>query len=196
MRPSLTQLFAAHENVNCTLGTDKNTVHSYSELYEALFTPRRDSARAILEIGVCSGASVLVWAEYFSTAIIVGADITLAGVRFGKDHPRIRFVETDATSPAAIAATGSIKFDVILDDASHDPTHQITSAKLFVPSLAPGGLYIIEDIHEAHATFVHEHLTRIANEHGLSLTWHDLRNKKRRFDDIVAVLERPTASAL
>jgi len=40
---------------------------------------------------------------------------------------------------------------------------------------------------------VRENLARIAAEHGLSLAWHDLRDKKRRYDDIVAVLERPAA---
>ena len=203
LRPSLAELLAAHESVDNAYGTDKNTSHSYGELYEALFAPRRDAVRAVLELGVYSGASVAVWAEYFPSAAVVGADITLAHVRFGVDHPRIRLVKTDATVPAAIAdvaaaaaelgVPGAQGYDVILDDASHDPKHQVASAELFVPSLAPGGLYVIEDIAEDNAAFVRENLARIAAEHGLSLAWHDLRDKKRRYDDIVAVLEKPAA---
>ena len=200
-RPSLAELLSAHESVDNAYGTDKNTSHSYGELYEALFAPRRDAVRAVLELGVYSGASAVVWAEYFASAAVVGADITLARVRFGADHPRIRFVQTDATVAAAVAATRAAaaelgvpsEYDVILDDASHDPKHQVASAELFVPSLAPGGLYVIEDIAEGTAAFVRENLARIAAEHGLSLAWHDLRDKKRRYDDIVAVLERPAA---
>jgi len=202
-RRSLTELLTAYQSVNNVAGTDKNTTHSYAELYEALFASRRDSARAVLELGVYSGASVVVWAEYFASAAVVGADITLTHVRFGADHPRIRMVKTDATVPAAIAdvaaaaaelgAPAAQGYDVILDDASHDPKHQVASAELFVPSLAPGGLYVIEDIAEDNAAFVRENLARIAAEHGLSFAWHDLRDKKRRYDDIVAVLERPAA---
>jgi len=201
LRPSLAELLAAHESVDNAYGTDKNTSHSYGELYEALFAPRRDAVRAVLELGVYSGASAVVWAEYFASAAVVGADITLARVRFGADHPRIRFVQTDATVAAAVSATRAAaatlgvapEYDVILDDASHDPKHQVASAELFVPSLAPGGLYVIEDIAEDNAAFVRENLARIAAEHGLSLAWHDLRDKKRRYDDIVAVLEKPAA---
>ena len=102
-RRSLTEILTAYQSVNNVAGTDKNTTHSYAELYEALYTSRRDSARAVLELGIYSGASVVVWAEYFASAAVVGADITLAHVRFGVDHPRIRMVKTDATVPAAIA---------------------------------------------------------------------------------------------
>ena len=198
--PSLTELFASRASVDNAFGTDKDTTHSYGALYEALFAPRRESARAVLELGVYSGASALVWAEYFARAGVVGADITLSRLRFGADHPRIRFVQTDATVPAAIAATSAAAaelglaataYDVIVDDASHDPNHQVASAELFVPSLAPGGVYVIEDIAGDRADFVRSNLARIAGEHGLALAWHDLRDKKGRFDDIVAVMERP-----
>ena len=206
--PSLTELFASRASVDNAFGTDKDTTHSYGALYEALFAPRRESARAVLELGVYSGASALVWAEYFTSAGVVGADITLSRLRFGADHPRIRFVQTDATVPAAIAATSAAAaelglspavgaataYDVIVDDASHDPNHQVASAELFVPSLAPGGVYVIEDIAGDRADFVRSNLARIAGEHGLALAWHDLRDKKGRFDDIVAVMERPPAA--
>jgi hypothetical protein len=207
--PSLTELFASRASVDNAFGTDKDTTHSYGALYEALFAPRRESARAVLELGVYSGASALVWAEYFTRASVVGADITLSRLRFGADHPRIRFVQTDATVPAAIAATSAAAaelglspavgaataYDIIVDDASHDPNHQVASAELFVPSLAPGGVYVIEDIAGDRADFVRSNLARIADQHGLAFAWHDLRDKKGRFDDIVAVIERPAEVA-
>lgn len=203
-RPSLTELLTARASVDNAHGTDKNVTHTYGELYETLFAPRRDTASAVLELGVYSGASVLVWAEYFPRAAVVGADITLARVRFGADHPRIRLVQTDATVPAAVDATRAAAaelgvapdqgYDLILDDASHDPNHQVASARLFAPHLAPGGLYVVEDIAGEHAPFVREGLERLAAELGLTFAWHDLRDRKGRFDDIVAVLERPAAA--
>jgi len=38
-------------------------------------------------------------------------------------------------------------FDIIIDDASHASYHQQNSFKVLFPSLRPGGLYIIEDLH-------------------------------------------------
>jgi hypothetical protein len=38
------------------------------------------------------------------------------------------------------------EWDVVLDDASHVPSHQLETFLAFFPGLRPGGIYIIEDI--------------------------------------------------
>jgi hypothetical protein len=40
-------------------------------------------------------------------------------------------------------------FDIIIDDASHINWHQIKTIETLIPSLRPGGFYVIEDIHSA-----------------------------------------------
>jgi hypothetical protein len=40
-----------------------------------------------------------------------------------------------------------MQYDLILDDGSHDPNHMETSFRALWPRVAPGGLYIIEDVH-------------------------------------------------
>ena len=40
----------------------------------------------------------------------------------------------------------NIKFDLIIDDGSHYPSHQLTTFKKLYKNIAPGGLYIIEDL--------------------------------------------------
>ena len=38
--------------------------------------------------------------------------------------------------------------DVILDDGSHIPEHQILTFNTLFPSVVPGGIYIIEDVND------------------------------------------------
>ena len=55
--------------------TDKNTLHSYLDLYENLFADKKESAKHILEIGIANGGSIKLWKDYFTNATIHGIDI-------------------------------------------------------------------------------------------------------------------------
>ena len=55
--------------------TDKNTTHSYLEVYEMLFKKKQNTAKNILEIGIQSGGSIQLWHDYFKNATIYGLDI-------------------------------------------------------------------------------------------------------------------------
>lgn len=87
------------------------------------------------------GASLRMWRDYFPNAEIRGIDI----------NPRVRFEEeriktfwvSEQDLPGRIFET---TFDLVIDDGSHVPDNQESSAKALVPYLAPGGLYIIEDV--------------------------------------------------
>ena len=39
---------------------------------------------------------------------------------------------------------------MIIDDGSHLPSHQLLSLETLWPSLAPGGLYIVEDVETSY----------------------------------------------
>lgn len=56
--------------------TDKNTIHSYLPLYETLLQPIKETARAVLEVGVYKGGSIKLWHDYFKNASIYGCDIS------------------------------------------------------------------------------------------------------------------------
>lgn len=185
--------YASHHNES---GTDKNTSHAYGPLYSRLFAPLRDTARAVLEIGVYSGASALAMADFFGAAQVTGVDITLQNLRFGRFHPRISFRQLDGTLPDAPAVLlggepGGF-WDVVLDDASHRPEDQVASFRVWGPHVAPGGIYVIEDIDGAHADAVRAGLEGAASQLGgfEAVEWHDLRSVKGQFDDIVAVVRR------
>jgi SAM-dependent methyltransferase len=146
-------------------GTDKGTVHffrhRYTLLYDLLFAPLRQSEITFVEIGLALGGpetaegrverrvdppSIRMWLEYFSRATIVGYDIT----DFSHfEHPRFRFVRGDLGNEAdyeRLRAAAS-SFDIIVDDASHASPHQQLAFRNLFGHLAPGGIYVIEDLH-------------------------------------------------
>jgi len=55
--------------------TDKNTLHSYLDIYQTLFNNKKNTAKNILEIGIYRGGSIKLWSEFFINAKIYGIDI-------------------------------------------------------------------------------------------------------------------------
>ena len=179
-------------------GSDKLTAHAYGPLYDELWARYADvRGLRVLVLGVYRGAFVHALAEFLAPdAVVHGVDLTHAWLAEPYDRPdpaRVRLVEADATRPEAVALVRSLHggdaFDVIIDDASHLPHHQVASLDLWAPLLRPGGTYVIEDIQPATAERVRRDVGRLAAAHSLALHWLDLRCAKGRFDDIVAVLE-------
>lgn len=138
-------------------GSDKCAWHSYGRIYDQLFTDV--TVRKVLEIGIGysgllgekyeSGASLRMWAEYFPDAEIYGLDIRPdALVNEGRIHSYQCDQGKVESLLAARAAIGT-DFDLIVDDGSHVPEHQILSACVLWPCVAPGGRYIIEDVWNA-----------------------------------------------
>lgn len=191
LRPDLLELMARYEAEDNHHGTDKNGVHSYGPVYEQYFHSLRDTPLHLLELGIFSGASLVVWSEYFPQATIEGMDITLQNVQYGRGHPRIKMYETDATNASALDLLQYPAYDIIIDDASHQPDHQVESFRLFGHKLKPKGIYIIEDIAPHYAGAVQEQVGALCDSFGYTLHWHDLRSKKNRWDDIMAVIQAP-----
>jgi hypothetical protein len=183
--PTFQDVVAKYATRNNSTGTDKTTSHAYGPLYDKIFEPYRNTAKNVCELGIYSGASIVTFSEYFTNAIIDGIDITLDNVIFGKENPRIRYFLMDATNPD-FEVLGN-KYDVILDDASHLPEHQVQSLKVFLPYLNDGGMFVIEDIAGQHEAFLKEQFGQIAKDNELTFEWYDLRSVNKQFDDIVAV---------
>ena len=127
-------------------GTDKcpALALSYTPFYEELLAGR--DVRRLLEIGIWEGQSLRMWAEWLPEAEIWGVDIDPARLVF---EGRIRSSACDQGDPAALAhlARSIGVLDVVVDDGSHLAIHQGISANALLPFVAPGGLYIIEDVH-------------------------------------------------
>jgi hypothetical protein len=120
----------------------------YFEIYDRHFARFRGCAVHVLEIGVYSGGSLDMWLDYFGPqAVIYGVDVAAEcetyrrpGVEiFIGDQSRVEFWENFR---AAVP-----RLDIVIDDGSHKPRHQALTMGQLLPYLAPGGVYLCEDIH-------------------------------------------------
>jgi hypothetical protein len=56
--------------------TDKNTTHSYLELYQELLFSKKETALNVLEVGIYTGGgSIQLWHNFFTNATVYGLDI-------------------------------------------------------------------------------------------------------------------------
>lgn len=172
------------------IGTDKTTSHSYGETYNKLFTPIKDDVKSILEIGFCGGFGLKAYSEYFPNATIYGIDIT---DRWTKDicrnNPKINLLIGDATKYEIINHFNT-SYDIIIEDASHNPQHQIRHFQDFHKFVKPGGYYIIEDVDQKYLDAVLGETKKISDVNNFECVVYDLRTIKNRFDDIMIVFRK------
>ncbi len=170
---------------------DKGTVHSYIEVYEQLLTPHRFKPGVkVLEIGLMNGASMRMWEEFFPNGTVYGIDLNDHPLDMVDLSPMIaegthHITLIDATNLALVNQHfGGMKFDVIIEDASHLLEHQFTIYENFKDKLSPGALYIIEDIEDIDA-----HRSRFEQiDSSKQVTIIDRRKVKGRFDDVLVVI--------
>lgn len=141
-----------------TFGSDKGIRHpqalNYMPLYARYFAAHnlsRTTVRRVLEIGTNTGASVRMWAEYFTNAEVHGLDITRRfEIETRLRHPRIKTHMVDQGNRKNLGefmkqfALGT--FDLIVDDGSHEQSDQQVSLGVLFQYLKPDGLYVIEDL--------------------------------------------------
>ena len=130
---------------------NKDYRHSYTCFYSILFSTLKNQEINFGEIGIANNASIKMWREYFSRAKIYAWDGSveciekakvnnLNDVFYGYMH-----TEYEKSIQNAFLNCG-MKFDVLLDDASHLFWDQIRVIRLSVDYLKNGSFLIIEDI--------------------------------------------------
>ncbi len=138
-------------------GSDKCAWHSYGRIYDQLFYGK--TVRKMLEIGIGykgllgenyqNGAGLRMWAEYFPEAEIYGLDIREDAL---VNEGRIHSYQCDQGSiKSLLAAREAVGegCDLIVDDGSHLPEHQVLSAHVLIDCRRFGGYYVIEDVWDA-----------------------------------------------
>jgi trans-aconitate methyltransferase len=157
---------------------DKGTTHSYIDYYATVLDPYRSTKNNVLEIGVKYGNSMRMWREYFPDARIIGLDIVDNNV----DCPGCEIKISDATDPNTFTDYDNI--DVVIDDGSHEVSHQLASFHILWPKLNPGGVYIIEDVRDVDwnkNSFLALHPTAKI---------FDFRPIKNRADDVIIEIRK------
>lgn len=145
----------------CEIGqkyvTEARHCHPYTIFYHGLFKNRRNDVLNIAEIGILEGASLRMWQEYFPNANIYGFDNNIDLINNFKNNynnDRITLNYIDVTNEENIKNTflqfNDIKFDIIIEDSTHQYQDQIRVIKNVYEYLKPGGLLIIEDIFKSY----------------------------------------------
>lgn len=149
--------------INLTHRSDKGITHNYLNFYEEVFAPLKNDSLSILEIGVLFGNSLKLWNDYFINSKIYGIDdfSQMDGQDFYNHSPvikeqvfnnlseynRIKILDFDCENVGLIYQNlKDMKFDIIIDDASHRLEQQKINYYNYQNYLKQTGIYICEDV--------------------------------------------------
>ena len=128
--------------------SDKIFWHGYIPFYESFFAGK--TFRNIAEFGVYKGKSIRWLLERFPDALIYGADILPIQAEWPVDA-RFHFTQLDQGSRQEIYRfLNQCRFDLIIEDGSHQPQHQINCLIEGLDALDSNGVYILEDIETSY----------------------------------------------
>ena len=170
------------------LSTDKETRHRYiSSCYEKIFLEFKLKEINILEIGIFSGHSLILWHEYFPFASIYGIDNEVnLDVEYIKSFKRVKKVRiADAYLKSSLV--GFPNFDIVIDDGSHYLNDQIKFICNLFPKLNNNGIMVIEDIRGSKEILI---LLDLAKKLKLETTLFDLRLQTKNDDSIILVCKK------
>ena len=123
--------------------------HFYIDVYDAMFSHWKDEPVQLMELGIASGASLLMWSQFFSKGHVLGLDI-VEPVR--KDYleklPNAGMIFGDAYNidNSNYIVQNISKQDVFIEDGAHDIDNQIKALRQYYKLVRPGGYYICEDM--------------------------------------------------
>lgn len=170
--------------------TDKNTTHSYLEVYEPLFAPVRDTATHVLELGIGEYAgSLRLFSKYFTKAEIHGIDVVSKTPRWGPvlTDPRVVLhTGINGYTTETLEKLGDLTFDILIDDGPHTLESMLFVVRHYISRLKPGGVLIIEDVQDISWIDVLRAATPDAYKPYITI--HDRRSIKGRYDDILFIV--------
>lgn len=151
----MTSLAEITRQINADLRSDKSD--AYLAFYEDLFRDQVQQPLNILEVGVLQGGALLMFAQYFAQARVLGIDINMPPPAFSQHLAALNLTERVQVAQgsqsdraflqqAIDGCFGAAPLDIVIDDASHMYRHtRATFDYVFYERLKPGGCYIIED---------------------------------------------------
>lgn len=120
------------------------TFHFCKDIYPRHFEELRNKKFNLLEMGILGGGSLRMWRDYFPNANIYGLDIKESKC-FAEE--RIKCFHGNQNDLSLLKRiTDEIEFDIIIDDAGHDPKAIKVSFDFLFPLLKEKGIYVVEDL--------------------------------------------------
>ena len=176
----------------------KIQAHGYSKFYHDIFYPIRNKMLNIIELGSFYGNASAALFFYFKNSKIYGADINPDMFRYKSD--RIENLYVNSSSVLSIKNEiihRNIKFDIIIEDASHMLKDQIISLFYLFPILNEGGYFIVEELDfpetredmriDHHAPDLKTILLNILENKDFNSPYIDEKNKKYFLDNIESI---------
>jgi cephalosporin hydroxylase len=173
--------------------TDKNTVHSYLDTYESLFSAKKFDSMNVLEIGIYNGGSIKLWCDYFVNSKVYGVDIIseyddLISEKSILYDPRIKlYTRTNAYDINFVNHLSKEKFDILIDDGPHSYESVEFFLKYYLPLLRENGILVIEDIQ--NWDWIDRLKQHVPEQYKEFIKVFDLRHNKGRYDDILFVID-------
>lgn len=179
-------------------GGDKTTLaKGFTKKYAQLFDPIRSQPIVLLELGVLHGRSVAMWSDYFANGQIHGLDVSLGPFNYNRatllklgafknNNVTLHEYDLKGTKFQEEFLKMDIQYDIIIDDANHEPRYQFDNFMLLFPKLKSGGYYIIEDIIKPVGFFdkFHEILEMVSNPDAKSSSNSRFGGIGRKIDSI------------
>lgn len=120
----------------------------YFDVYDRHFKKFRGREVHILEIGIYSGGSLPMWREYFGPGChVYGVDIEEACLAYQGDGIDV-FIGDQADRDFWKRFREKVPHvDIVVDDGGHRAEQQAVTLEELLPHVAPGGVFLCEDIH-------------------------------------------------
>lgn len=123
----------------------------YFDAYHQHFARFRNKKVTVVEFGVYHGGSLQMWKKYFSTkARIVGADIDPKCKSLEEPQIEIFIGDQEETTFLESLSASIGPVDILIDDGGHTMTQQMRTFESLFPTIKPGGLYVVEDLHTSY----------------------------------------------
>ncbi|WP_147819501.1 class I SAM-dependent methyltransferase [Salidesulfovibrio onnuriiensis] len=120
--------------------------HDYLKWYWMHFRDIRNDVRSLLEIGVDKGTSLSMWREFFPNAEIHGLDLNPDCKQYESDRIHIHIGDQGSHEVLQKVDDKGGPFDIVIDDGSHFPEHQLMAFRFFIKRMPQNGIFVIEDI--------------------------------------------------
>jgi len=124
--------------------------HPYTAVYDFIFSPIRYNNINIAEIGILDNMSMQCWREYFPNANLFGFDINQNfidnGNSFNLSNTTYDYMNVKDILSIKSGLSKYAKYDIIIEDTTHQIDDQIRVCSIAHEYLKPGGILIIEDI--------------------------------------------------
>ena len=124
-----------------------SSVHGYSKFYYNEFEKIKELKNNILEFGIHFGASQAAFSKYFVNSKIIGVDKNPYFKKFFSKNIRTLYCDvSDNHSLYFLRKYLKEEIDIIIDDASHIPDHQLKTFIEMFSILKNKGVYVIEEL--------------------------------------------------